>query len=110
MGKANKKEVRRQFRIDCLGRDNIRCRVCGLALPPYKLEVHHITNRNEMPGGGYVKENGITLCTDCHLRAEYVLNKNIVDSIYRPENLYNIIGSSKQLAIEASKKKFSIPG
>lgn len=45
--------------------------MCGRS--DVKLDVHHITNRKMMPNGGYVKENGITLCDCydvCHFRAE----------------------------------------
>lgn len=62
----NKKEVRKRFNERCRGRDMV-CRVCNAT---DNLEVHHITNRNEMPNGGYVPENGITLCPAHHLLAE----------------------------------------
>ena len=31
---------------------------------------HHITDRKEIINGGYVLENGISLCSACHWKAE----------------------------------------
>jgi hypothetical protein len=53
-----------------------------------------------MPNGGYVKENGITLCKigeNCHLKAENV------EPGFEPELLYRLIGSSKELALLRDK-------
>ena len=68
-----------------------------------------------MPGGGYVKENGITLCdkpNGCHMKAEMYhkytksfIEKNYKDCIgYSPENLYKKINSSYELAYKKSEK------
>lgn len=51
-----------------------------------------------MPNGGYVRENGISVCTDCHLLAEDA------EPGYEPEVLYEKIGSSYEYAVEASEK------
>jgi len=71
------------------------------------LDAHHITDRNEMPNGGYVKENGITLCKEkCHLEAEQFHisgGKNWTDGLH-PDELYAKIGSSKEEAISASRR------
>jgi hypothetical protein len=62
-----------------------------------------------MPNGGYVKENGITLCdkeNGCHVKAEqYHISdgKQWVEGLH-PEDLYRIIKSSKDLAIQKSKQ------
>ena len=41
-------------------RDGYACRTCGFASTPRRaedeLDAHHITDRNEMPNGGYVAE------------------------------------------------------
>ena len=54
-----KKEVRAKFRETVFERDGNVCAVCG---DPPPLDAHHIINRNEMPDGGYVLFNGISLC------------------------------------------------
>lgn len=65
---------------------------------PVELDAHHITPREEMPNGGYVPENGISVCPRCHIKAEdQLLN-------FRPEDLYKEIGSSKHKAIETSRR------
>ena len=75
---SGKKRVRAAFRSAVLERARYRCDMCGKpgkdrqggdshskfhaddpSLVP--LDAHHITDRNEMPNGGYVKENGISL-------------------------------------------------
>ena len=62
-----------RFRAAVFGRDGFTCRGCGFASTPERaedaLDAHHITDRNEMPNGGYVAENGITLCEVCHAKA-----------------------------------------
>ncbi len=49
-----------------------------------------------MPNGGYVKENGISVCDDCHLLAEDAAPG------FEPEVLYEKIGSSHEAALKAS--------
>lgn len=102
---AKKKEIRRAFRLAVFSRDFYHCKMCGAAgedrqegydegLPP--LDAHHITNRDDMPNGGYVMENGITVCPDCHLKAE------AEEEGYTPDILYKKIGSSHEKARKAS--------
>jgi 5-methylcytosine-specific restriction endonuclease McrA len=101
-----KKVIRRAFRLAVFTRDCYQCAMCGLhgqdgqgndeGLP--NLDAHHIIDRHDMLNGGYVKENGISLCADCHVKAEdKVLN-------FQPDDLYREIGSSKEKAVEASKR------
>lgn len=102
-----KQKIREQFRESVFRRDRHKCRVCGRN--DVKLDAHHITDRNEMPNGGYVKENGITLCDTergCHWKAEIYHTSNGKDWTegFHPDDLYRMIGSSKQAAIIASKK------
>jgi hypothetical protein len=67
------------------------------------LDSHHITDRNFMPSGGYVKENGITLCVDnCHLKAEEYLQGTVKHEGFSPEDLYRKINSNYELAKKAS--------
>lgn len=103
---AKKKSVRKDFRDSVFKRDNYSCKICGYK--PNRTEIiencldaHHITDRHDMPFGGYVLENGITLCKiskNCHLKAE---NR---ETGYEPETLYKLIRSSLNKAIEQSNK------
>jgi 5-methylcytosine-specific restriction endonuclease McrA len=56
-----KKQIRELFRNSVFRRDGCQCRVCGNG-DGYVLDAHHIIDRNELPNGGYVVENGISLC------------------------------------------------
>ncbi len=59
-----------------------------------------------MPNGGYVKENGISLCSKCHLYAEqFHITKGLAGMMgYLPDDLYKLIGSSKEKAVATSEK------
>jgi hypothetical protein len=96
-------------------RDGYRCRCCGLAgrdrqddgmhlsgLPA--LDAHHISDRHILPNGGYVPENGITVCDECHLKAEQYWISGVAQEGFDPDSLYEKIGSSFDLAIEASER------
>ena len=99
----SKKEIREDFRKSVFKRDGNKCRVCGNAKA--KLDAHHITDRHEMPEGGYVLENGITLCdTDkgCHFKAEQYHMCKEVEKGYMPDDLYKLINSSYELAYKKS--------
>lgn len=109
---ANKKKVRQEFRDACFERDGNACACCG-AKPPAGvkiedfLDAHHITDRNDMPNGGYVAANGISLCKAvCHPKAEiwHSSGKTKSEEGFKPEDLYSKIGSSYNEAVEASKK------
>lgn len=96
----NKKNIRKKFREDVFKRDNYKCKICGIS--NVKIDAHHITNRNDMPNGGYVKENGISLCdteNGCHIKAELYNGEDIV---YSPENLYKKVNSNYELAYKKS--------
>lgn len=73
-----------------------------------KLDAHHITDRHEMPNGGYVLSNGITLCDrpdGCHMKAERWHssgNREWVDG-FHPDDLYETIGSSYEVAFSESE-------
>lgn len=130
MGKAGKKEVRRKFREAVFKRDRYRCVICGTSAPVEKaesiLDAHHITPREAMPNGGYVKENGVTLCDPsktggplnegCHYRAEMVLKTLSLHGDYQmpilredpdyefcPNRLYEKVNSSYEKALRASE-------
>jgi 5-methylcytosine-specific restriction endonuclease McrA len=93
-----KKQVRSDFRDAVFKRDGCCCVLCG----GLALDAHHITDRNEMPNGGYVPENGISLCASCHPRAESLHATGSAEPGYAPEDLYAAIGSSYELAYQAS--------
>jgi hypothetical protein len=101
-----KKQLRARFRQACYQRDRYCCVMCGFASTPDKVEdeldAHHITDRNDMPNGGCVKENGISLCSGCHERAEIFHSTGVPYPGYAPEDLYKAIGSSYDMAYKAS--------
>lgn len=59
-----------------------------------------------MPNGGYVKENGISLCSDHHLKAEvFHINAGECWEVgFHPSDLYELIGSNLDLATQKSLK------
>lgn len=95
-----KKLIRQRFRTDVFERDKGLCRKCDEPA----VDAHHITDRNDIVNGGYVKENGISLCSKCHEIAEMHHEISETEEGYYPDDLYKIIGSSKELAIEMSEK------
>ena len=94
---------RKQFRESVFSRDNYKCKVCGST---DELDAHHITDRHEMPNGGYVESNGITLCPKHHMNAEsfHINNKTKWDDGFHPNDLYILIGSSYDIAYKNSLK------
>ncbi len=119
----SKKQIREDFRNGVFKRDKNTCQICGyvyerdqsdyITTIHDKLDAHHITDRNNMPYGGYVLENGITVCKDtCHRMVEIHAKDNCVDG-YCPSVLYEMIGSSWEEAVRASIEllgKGLIPG
>jgi hypothetical protein len=88
---AAKKKARALFNEAVFKRDNDRCVFCPVT---ENLDAHHIIDRHLMPNGGYVKENGITLCSEHHRQAE--------DGQPTPDELYARIDSSYEKAFVAS--------
>lgn len=113
---AKKKEVRERFREEVFARDGRSCAICHRN--EVKLDAHHIVDRSLMPNGGYVKENGITLCSEpfpqddairpgqasCHEKAELFHQTGGWVPGMHPDDLYKLIGSSKEKAVKASEK------
>jgi predicted restriction endonuclease len=103
-----KKQVRSLFRDSCYKRDGFRCAMCGMKSSQegvqQELDAHHITDRSLMPNGGYVKENGISLCPECHVKAEMFHSTGVAVEGYSPEDLYKKINSSYEKAVAASEK------
>lgn len=103
---SSKKQVRNAFRQSVYDRDGHKCKMCGL-IPEdgdAGLDAHHITDRNEMPNGGYVAANGISLCRRCHKAAEEFHSTGTSVPGFSPEDLYVAIGSSHADAVSASQR------
>lgn len=112
----NKKEIRKNFRDAVFKRDGHKCIMCGITSADWRkannevvtgdtyLDAHHITDRHLMPSGGYVKENGISLCPDCHLKAEQFHSTGVSHPGYAPDDLYKKINSTYEKAVEASNR------
>ena len=100
---SSKQQIREDFRLSVFKRDKNKCVFCPITT---NLDAHHITDRNEMPNGGYVKENGISLCSEHHLMAEKYHQTNGKEWIegFHPNDLYKKINSSYELAKEKSLK------
>lgn len=109
---SSKKDIRKNFKESVFKRDGYSCRWCGEKYTKDTaeefLDAHHITDRGEIPNGGYVKENGISLCKqkDCHMKAEkfHISSGEDWTGGMHPDDLYIIINSSKYDAIKASEK------
>ncbi len=102
---SEKKLIRERFRTATFTRDGHKCRGCGWGLfrpGEVELDAHHITDRNLMPNGGYVKENGISLCPTCHEKAEVFHSTGTALPGWAPEDLYKMIGSTYEEAVKAS--------
>lgn len=76
-----------------------------------ELDAHHITPREDMPNGGYVAENGISVCEPCHLKAEAALQELECEELssadlenFMPDKLYCLIKSSYEQAVLASEQ------
>jgi hypothetical protein len=113
---SKKQQVRAAFRDAVFKRDGYKCVVCGLTAPKTDpesvLDAHHINNRNTFPNGGYVKENGVSLCKhdkpngekSCHLKAEECLEYGAEHPNCKPEELYAKIGSNREKADAADAR------
>jgi predicted restriction endonuclease len=109
MSKA-KQAIRQHFNDVCLKRDRHRCVMCGAKNNPASsktedhLDVHHITDRHDLPNGGYVLENGISLCYRCHEKAEEFHSTGLACPGFAPGDLYARIGSTYEMALAASQR------
>lgn len=116
----SKKEIRKTFRTSVMKRDKYRCVCCGKCGKdrqggeeykkfhqdpnPVNLDAHHITDRNELPNGGYNILNGISVCDTCHLLAEVYHQTGEPHPGFAPDDLYEMINSSYEEAIKASER------
>lgn len=103
------------FRNAVFKRDKYKCRTCPVRATPETantiLDAHHIWPRHEMPNGGYVIENGISLCKQprlgsqsCHEKAEEFFAKGEALPGFHPDDLFILIGSTRDKAEKASLK------
>jgi hypothetical protein len=81
--------------------------MCGRTDRP--LGPHHILDCHDLPNGGYVTENGITLCAgddpdSCHARAERWHATGSAHPGYSPQDLFDRIGSSLEATLQASER------
>jgi len=97
--KQDHKRWRKQFNYECLTRDNFKCVFCNVT---ENLDVHHITDRHELPNGGYVLSNGITLYPEHHLKCEQYHIKGECEEIFTPNALYIKINSTFDAAFNDS--------
>ncbi|WP_088254611.1 HNH endonuclease [Fimbriiglobus ruber] len=104
-----KKELRESFRQAVFERDGYRCAMCGYSPPaeawaglPLPLDAHHICDRSKIPFGGYVRENGISLCPDCHTLAEVYHACGKPAPGYSSADLYTRIHSDYDTAVRHS--------
>lgn len=105
---TDKKQIRKNFRDACYKRDKYCCVMCDFKSSQDKaeeeLDAHHITSRTKMLNGGYVRDNGISLCSDCHLKAEVFHSTGQAHPNYSPDDLYSQINSNLEKATAASEK------
>ena len=102
-----KREIREHFRSSVFKRDKNTCKVCNTKRKTEDLDAHHITDRSKMPNGGYVLENGITVCKqDCHFKVEmfHIYEGEQWEPGLHPNDLYKMINSSYELAISKSEE------
>lgn len=81
------------FRESVLKRDNNTCVICKAT--NVSLDAHHILERRLWDDGGYIIDNGASLCEVCHLQAEMTLiscedirEAAGISNVVIPEHLY----------------------
>lgn len=89
---TSKKQIRENFRKAVFERDGNTCVFCS---SKDCLDAHHIINRELMPNGGYILENGITVCSEHHILVEDAYWNNPSDPKYGPDALYKLIKDKK---------------
>lgn len=96
---ASRTGVRSKFRKLVFERDDYTCVVCSSKRPASLLNAHHIMDRHFFDNGGYVLENGITVCEEkCHMILEQYHISNGQTWTIHPDEIYQKIGSSLELA------------
>ena len=100
-----KQQLREFFKEAVFTRDDHTCVFCDIT---ENLDAHHITDRHRLPCGGYVVENGITLCSEHHLMAEkfHMTGGKEFEEGFHPDQLYKKIGSDFRQALIKSKELY----
>ena len=57
---------RQEFKTNVFLRDKTKCVVCG----DIAIDAHHLIDRKCWSDGGYYLDNGVSLCSKCHIEAE----------------------------------------
>lgn len=83
---------REDFREFVFRRDSYKCIICH----ELAVDAHHIIDRKCWPDGGYYLDNGVSLCSKCHLEAE--------QSILSPQDLRNKINLKILVPSQLSKE------
>lgn len=86
---TKKQRIRAMFRNEVFSRDGHCCKICKST---DNLDAHHIVDRHDAPDGGYTKDNGITLCGNCHLKAEQFHITGVSLPGFSPEELISMVG------------------
>lgn len=76
---------REDFKKFVFQRDNQKCVICG----KQGIDVHHLIDRKCWPDGGYYLDNGVTLCSSCHIMAEN--GTYTVEELRMKAGIHNII-------------------
>ena len=109
-----KQVIRQKFKEDVFRRDKSKCVTCKReGRDTEAVDAHHIEDRHNFKNGGYVLENGISLCADCHWKAEqYHIDLSGLEQgedawvpNFYPIDLYDLIGSSREKAYKADLTK-----
>jgi HNH endonuclease len=50
------------------------CPMCGLTMPTYRLQAHHVRPKSRYPQLAYHLDNGICLCIGCHMHIVHAGN------------------------------------
>lgn len=61
--------TRDEFRTAVFARDKNKCVACNNPA----VDAHHVIDRSLWETGGYYIDNGVSLCAECHLKAEQTL-------------------------------------
>lgn len=106
---SERKEQRRAaFRDAVYKAADYRCQGPGCRVKATKesarstLDAHHVTSRKDIDFEGYVRENGIALCSACHEKAEDCEQGRAEHAGFMPADLYTTIGSSREQAQSAA--------
>ena len=80
--------TRIEFKEQVFKRDNHKCIICNKDAA----DAHHIIDRSLFSDNGYYLDNGVSLCSECHIKAEQTIisckelrtKANIQNIIYPP--------------------------